>query len=482
MTDRSAPPVHLRINGEHLAEGSGGIYEHVDPATGKVNAKIPLADKADIDHAVRAAHAAYQSWRATPPAQRRAHLNKLADLIDANAGEFARRAALDNGTPLTMAAMAVPLASEWTRYYAGWADKISGDVTGQPTQDGELAYTLRQPYGVIGIVITWNGPLMSLAMKVPAAVAAGNTVVVKPAELTPFAPELFMDLVEQAGFPPGVINVLPGTAEAGHQLVCHELVKKVSFTGGPATAAKILQACSETMKPVVLELGGKSANIVLEDADLALASSHAAFMSVGLLSGQGCAFPTRLLVHEAVYDEVIEGVKATVGGLVTGDPFEPTTVSGPVVSAAAVERITGMIERAKADGATLVCGGSRLDRDGFYVQPTVFADVDPASELAQNEVFGPVLAITKFATDEEAIAIANGTRYGLSAYIQTRNLRRAHRFAAELETGEVLINGAMNLAAHRPFGGIGISGVGKEGGRAGLEEFLQNKSVAVGMI
>ncbi|OBI51987.1 aldehyde dehydrogenase [Mycobacterium sp. E796] len=481
MTDRSAPPVHLRINGEHLAEGSGGIYEHVDPATGKVNAKIPLAGKADIDRAVRAAHTAYQSWRATPPAQRRAHLFKLADLIDANAAEFARRAALDNGTPVTMGAMALPLVTEWTRYYAGWADKISGDVTGQPTQDGELAYTLRQPYGVIGIIVTWNGPLMSVAMKVPAAVAAGNTVVVKPAELTPFAPELFMDLVEQAGFPPGVINMVPGTAEAGEQLVSHELVKKVSFTGGPSTATKILQTCSATMKPVVLELGGKSANIVFEDADLSLVSSHAAFMSVGLLSGQGCAFPTRLLVHEAVHDQVLDGVKATAAGIVTGDPFDPTTVSGPVVSAAAAERIIGMIERATTEGATLVCGGNRLDRDGFYVQPTVFTDVDPGSELAQNEVFGPVLAITKFRTDEEAIAIANSTRYGLSGYIQTKNLRRAHRVAAELETGEVLINGAMNLAAHRPFGGIGFSGVGKEGGRAGLEEFVQNKSIAVGL-
>jgi aldehyde dehydrogenase (NAD+) len=481
MTDRTPPAVHLHINGERLATGEGGIHDHIDPATGRPNARIPLADKADVDRAVQAAHTAYHSWRRTAPAVRRQHLLKLADLIEENAEEFARLGALDNGTGLLGGAAFPPLAVEWTRYYAGWADKISGDVTGSPLQDGELGYTLPQPYGVIGIIITWNGPLISLAMKVPAAVAAGNTVVVKPSELTPFSGELFMDLVEAAGFPPGVINMLPGTAEAGEQLVTHPLVKKVTFTGGPATASRILSSCAESMKPVVLELGGKSANIVLEDADIQAACFHGTFMSVGALTGQGCALPTRMLVHESVHDAVVEGVKAMVAMIATGDPFEPGTVNGPVVNQAAVDRIMGMIERAKADGATLVCGGNRVDRDGYFIEPTVFTDVDPDSELAQNEVFGPVLAITKFSTDDEAIAIANSTRYGLSAYIQTKDLKRATRIAAELETGEVLINGAMNLAAHRPFGGVGISGVGKEGGKAGFEEFLRVKSVGVGL-
>lgn len=481
MLDRTPPAVHLRVNGKKLAEGSGGIFDHIDPATGTVNAQIPLAGKEDVDRAVEAAHAAFESWRRTSPSVRRELLLKLADLIEENAAEFARLGALDNATGVSGGAAFPPLSTEWTRYYAGWADKITGDVTGSPVQDGELGYTLLQPYGVVGIIITWNGPLMSLAMKVPPAVAAGNTVVIKPSELTPFSGELFMDLVEAAGFPPGVINMLPGTAEAGNQLVTHDLVKKVTFTGGPATATKILEACAPTMKPVVLELGGKSANIVLEDADIEATCAHGTYMSIGALTGQGCALPTRMLVHESIHDAVLEGIKAVVSTIVTGDPFDPQTVNGPLINQAAVDRVMGMIERAKADGATLVCGGNRVDRPGYFVEPTVFTDVDPDSELAQNEVFGPVLAITKFSTDEEAIAIANSTRYGLSAYIQTKDLKRGTRIAAELETGEVLINGAMNLAAHRPFGGIGISGVGKEGGRAGFEEFLIVKSVAVGM-
>jgi aldehyde dehydrogenase (NAD+) len=336
-----------------------------------------------------------------------------------------------------------------------------------------------QPYGVIGLVITWNAPFMSIVMKAPAALAAGNTVVIKPSELTPFTGELFMDLVEEAGFPPGVVNLLPGTADAGQRLVTHPLVKKLSFTGGPATATKILTACAETAKPVVLELGGKSANIILEDADLDAACAFNTGAAFNGLAGQGCGLPTRMVVHESIHDQVVDRVRTLVEAISVGDPADPATQYAPVMSQAAADRIMGMIERASSEGATLVAGGKRIDRPGFYIEPTVFTDVDPSSELAQNEVFGPVLAITKFSTDEEAIAIANSTRYGLSSYIHTRDLTRAHRIAAELDAGEVLINGAPSLAPHRPFGGIGISGVGKEGGQAGFEEFLRIKSVAI---
>jgi aldehyde dehydrogenase (NAD+) len=479
MTDRTPPAVHLHIGGERLSTGAGGTHAHIHPATGQEDAQIPLADKEDIDRAVTVAHAAYHGWRRTPPAERRRLLLRLADLIDDNAAEFARLGTLDNGTAISGNAAFPPLASAWTRYYAGWADKITGEVEGNPLEQGEFQYTLMEPYGVIGIVITWNGPLISLAMKIPPAVAAGNTVVVKPSELTPFTGELFMELVEQAGFPPGVINLLPGTAEAGHQLVTHDLVKKVTFTGGPATATRILEACAPTMKPVVLELGGKSANIVFPDADLQAACAHGVYLSIAALSGQGCAFPTRMIVHESIHDQVVETVKAVASTITVGDPFDPATVSGPVVNQAAIDRIMAMIERAEADGAELVTGGNRIDRPGYFVEPTIFTHVDPSSELAQNEVFGPVLAITTFSSDEEAVEIANATRYGLSSYIQTRDLDRALRVAAELETGEVLINGAANLAVHRPFGGIGVSGVGKEGGRAGFEEFLRMKGVGV---
>jgi aldehyde dehydrogenase (NAD+) len=236
------------------------------------------------------------------------------------------------------------------------------------------------------------------------------------------------------------------------------------------------------MKPACLELGGKSANVIFDDADLDTACSHGAFTSIAVLSGQGCALPTRMLVHAPIYDAVVGRVAEIAKAINVGDPFDPSTVSGPVVSKAALNRIMGMIERAKLDGARLVTGGARLEgalADGYFIEPTVFADVDPASELAQREVFGPVLAITPFANEAQAIAIANGTPYGLSAYIQTADLRRAHRVADELVTGEVLVNGAINLGVHRPFGGVGLSGFGKEGGRAGLEEFLQVKSVAI---
>jgi aldehyde dehydrogenase (NAD+) len=482
MIDRTPPAVHLRIGAERRGSGSGGVFQHVNPATGQPDAEIPLAGAAEVDEAARTAHAAFADWRATRPAQRRLLLLRLAELTDGNAAEFARRGTLDNGTPLAISGGFVPQSSEWTRYYAGWADKIHSDLNAFHSKDGEIGYTLAQPYGVIGVIITWNGPLISLAMKIPAALAAGNTVVVKPSELTPFTGELFADLVEEAGFPPGVVNVLPGAPAAGAALVSHPLVRKVTFTGGPDTAKKILHSCADAMKPACLELGGKSANIIFDDANLDIACAHGTFLSIAALSGQGCALPTRMLVHEPIYDQVVGRVTEIAKAITVGDPFEETTISGPVVSRAALDRIMAMIEQAKLDGARLVTGGARLAgplADGYFIEPTVFADVDPQSQLAQREVFGPVLAITPFRTEEEAIAIANGTEYGLSAYVQTNDLRRAHRLADELVAGEVLVNGAANLGVHRPFGGVGLSGFGKEGGRAGLEEFLQVKSVAI---
>ncbi|GAB4659492.1 aldehyde dehydrogenase family protein [Mycobacterium avium] len=480
--DVERPSVELRIGAERLRVGSAGVHQHVDPTTGRPDADVPLAGRADVERAVQVAHEAYLHWRRTKPADRRRVLMRFADLIEAHAEDFARTAALDNGTPVGTSALLVPVAVEWTRYYAGWADKISSEVTASLRADGEFSYTLAQPWGVIGAIITWNGPLISLAMKVPAALAAGNTVVIKPSELTPFTAGLFADLAAEAGIPDGVINVVPGGAEAGAALVAHPLVKKISFTGGPDTARKILHTCADLIKPAVMELGGKSGNIVFADADLDTACGIGTMMSVAILSGQGCAFPTRMLVERSVYDEVIERVRTIAGFVKVGNPFEADTVSGPVVNEQALVRITGMIERASRDGARLVTGGGRLGGElagGYYLEPTVFADVDPQSELAQNEVFGPVLSIIPFDDEAQAIEITNGTPYGLSGYVFTNDLRRAHRVAEELETGEVLINGAANLGATRPFGGIGISGMGKEGGRQGLEEFLHIKTVSM---
>ncbi|MGE3620591.1 MAG: aldehyde dehydrogenase [Acidimicrobiia bacterium] len=479
--DRTTPPVHLRIGGERLTSGSGGVHPRVNPATGAVDAQVPLAGAAEVDRAVRVAHEAFDLWRRTAPTERRRLLERLAELVVENRAELSRRGTLDLGVPYH-GQPAVDRMAALLRYYAGWADRLSGELLANYTDRSELAYTLVEPYGVVGIIITWNGPLASYGMKMAAPIAAGNTVVVKPSELVPFSGELLADLVEEAGFPPGVVNILPGAPEAGEALVSHALVRKVSFTGGPGTAEKILVSCARQIKPVLLELGGKSANLVFEDADLDAAVHHGTLLPTALVAGQGCAFPTRMLVQDTVYDEVLERARAAAESFVVGDPFEEGTVGGPVISGAAVERILAMVETAKAQGARLLTGGHRLGgplSDGFFVAPTVFADVDPASELAQKEVFGPVLAVTPFRTEEEAIRIANSTPYGLAAYVSTRDLARAHRVAGELTAGTVIVNGANLLEEYRPFGGFGYSGMGKEQGRLGIEEWLRVKAVAV---
>jgi aldehyde dehydrogenase (NAD+) len=481
--DMTRPPVHLRIGTAARTQGSGGTFDHVDPTTGEVDATIPLAGPAEVDEAVAVADEAFQAWRNTRPAQRGRLLFRLADVLEEHRDEFVRRAVLDNGMPVRTAEASFQLVPEWIRYYAGFTDKIEGRVATSFGPDGEFGYTLAQPYGVIGVISTWNAALSSIAMKVPAALAAGNTVVVKPPELTPFAPELFAELVAHAGIPSGVVNVLPGSAEAGARLVEHPKVQKITFTGGPQTARAILRECAESMKPVVLELGGKSANLIFEDADLKQAIAWGTLRVLGLQAGQGCGFPTRMLVQRSVYDEVVSGVVETTAAIKVGDPWDRGTDIGPVISRQAVDRILAMIDRAQQDGAKLAIGGGRvtgngLDR-GFYLEPTVFTDVDPQCEIAQVEVFGPVLAVMPFDTEDEAIAIANATQYGLTSYIQTNNLRRAHRVAEQLVAGGTMINGAPNIHPQRAFGGLGLSGFGKEGGPEGLAEFLRVKTIAI---
>lgn len=475
------PEVTLRIGSAIRTTGSG-VHSHINPATGLPDAAVPMAGAADVDDAVRNAHEAFSVWKATPAAQRGRALLKLADLVEDHTAEFAALATADNGTPAGTALLMVGAAAEWIRYYAGWADKLPlGRITSVAGAGGSFGHTLRQPYGVIGIVITWNAPLVSLAMKVPAALAAGNTVVAKPSELTPFSAMLFADLIREAGVPDGVFNVVTGGAEAGSSLVSHPLVKKVSFTGGPETARKITAACSRTFKPVLLELGGKSANIVFADADLEAAALHAAFMAFGVMTGQACALPTRLLVQDSIHEEFAAKVAAIAASFKVGSPLEPDTICGPVLNQGAIDRIEAMVAQARQDGARILTGGARLGGElanGFYYPPTVVADVDRQSELAQQEVFGPVLAVLPFTDEADAVALANSTDYGLSGYVWTTDAKRAVRVVEQLETGEVVVNGAPNAVAERPFGGIGHSGNGNEGGLEGLEEFFWTKSVA----
>ncbi len=480
---RVVPDAHLHIGDSQSATGSGGVYEHVYSATGEVQGEVPLAGPDEITAAVDAAQEAFGLWRRWAPAERRNALVRLAALIRVNAEEFCRLAVLDNGVTYGFAAFGPWIAEEWTSYYAGWADKLEGQIVSSHRQQRDFGYTLAEPYGVIGIIITWNGPLISLAMKVVPAIAAGNTVVVKPSELTPYAAEHFMKLVREAGIPAGVVNMVPGSRDAGEALVRNPKVKKVSFTGGPTAARQILTTCAEQLKPAVLELGGKSANIVFPDVDLDAAASLAVSSSIVGLTGQGCAMPTRLLVHDDVYDEVIDRVTGHAQSITLGDPFDPTVDSGPVVNEAAQTRILDMIDRAKTGGAgELLVGGGKPGGElanGFFVEPTVFSEVDPASEIAQVEVFGPVLSVLRFSSDEQAVEIANSTSYGLASYIWSNDMHRVLRMAEDLEAGGVYVNGAYPLASGLPFGGVGMSGFGREGGREGIYEFLRTKAVAI---
>ena len=477
------PEVSSLIGGERYAGASAGTFDHINPATGRTQSSVPLSGTDCVDAAVAAARDAAPGWRNTPGPRRREILEKLAALILRDGDELATISTLENGATMSFGATRfVSMAAEWTRYYAGWADKLDGLVV-DTHRDEPLVYTIPEPFGVVGIIITWNAPLLSLAMKIPPALAAGNTVVLKPAEFTPFTSVRFLELASEAGLPDGVLNLVIGGPETGAAMSAHAGINKISFTGGPATATKIMQSAANNLVPVLFELGGKGANLVFDDANLAEAIPYSATFAL-VNTGQGCALPTRLLVQRGVYDAVVEGVTAVVSQYITGDPLDPATFAGPLVNAAARERVSGVIEQAKADKAgRVVLGGGRpggeLD-EGFFVDTTIFADVDPDSSLAQNEVFGPVLSIIPFETEEQAVAIANGTAYGLSNYVQTADMRRARRLARDLHSGTVGINGTGNMHLGAPFGGVGISGFGREGGREGVMEFISTKTVLVG--
>lgn len=480
----TTPKVSLHIGGEPRASGSGGTRTHIHPVSGEALADIPLAGVAEVEDAVARAEAAREGWRRTSPEARRDILNRLADLMEAKKREFAEMAALDGGTPIMQGERGAETAIAWTRYYAGWCDKLTGDLLSTFDTRGEFSYSVPEPVGIVGIINTWNGPLIGLGMKVTPALAAGNCVIVKPAEITPFAPELFARCCKEAGIPDGVLSVLPGTGEAGEAIVRHPKVRKISFTGGPITARKILAAAAEQIKPSVMELGGKSASLVFPDCDLQAAAERAIAWTIGCLAGQGCALPTRQIVHADIYDEFLEKLVAIAALFKVGDPMQPGIMVGPVINEAAVNRITGMFDRAKADNAArFVIGGNRCGGDlakGNFIEPTILADVNPDHEIAQVEIFGPAVAVLKFHDEDEAVAIANNSEYGLAAYIQSNDLMRVHRIAERLHAGGVYVNGGFQINSHTPFGGVGISGFGKEGGKAGIEEFLHMKTVTIG--
>jgi aldehyde dehydrogenase (NAD+) len=480
----TAPQVRLRYGDNVLDSGSGGVFEHLNPFTGEVQAKIPLAGPVEINAAVELAAAQAESWRRWTPEARRDVLMRFADLLAEHRQELVDLQALDGGTPRHFGLRMVDNSIAWTRYYAGWCDKLSGELISTLDTRGYFSYTAPEPYGVIGAIITWNGPVVSLGMKVVPALAAGNCVVVKPSEFTPFAPHRYAELMREAGVPDGVCSILSGGAAAGEALVGHPKVEKVSFTGGPVAARRIMHACAESLKPAVLELGGKTGSIVFPDAgDLEAVAARAVRDSIGVMAGQGCVVPTRLIVHEDIYDAMVERVTAIAADYKMGDPFDPDVKVGPLINAGAVTRVCAMLDRVRRDGAgRIVLGGNRAGgdlADKNFVEPTIIVDVDPDHEIAQKEIFGPVLLIFKFATEDEAVALANGTPYGLGANVQSTSLTRVHRLAERLKAGGVYVNGARQNLPHTPFGGLGISGFGKEGGRAGIDEFLRYKTVSI---
>jgi len=474
-------PGRMLVGGDWLAEGSGGEFVHINPSTGRPHPPIPLAGPREVDQAVQAARAAQPAWRSLPADARRDLMLGLAGLIRQHVPELGLLVSLDNGSPCRSSGNGPQMAADNFSYFGGWIDKVAGDLI--PTWPAPaLDYALMEPYGVVAAIIPWNAVLHNIGQVLGAALAAGNCVLLKAPELAPFAALRFGELVVEAGFPPGVVNILAGGADCGRALVAHPGIDKVHFIGSGATAKQIMASASETLKPATFELGGKSANLVFADADIHAAALYSAFLSMAN-SGQGCLLPTRLLVEDSVYDRVVEAVTAFTQSITAGDPFDEATMLGPVISAEACERILGVIERARADGSgRLLTGGGRIAgdlADGYFVQPTLFGDVDNASDLAQHEVFGPVLAVIRFRDEDEAVALANDTQYGLAAYLHTNDLRRAHRVAAALEAGMVSVNGFTGVHPGAPFGGVKQSGFGRMGGRYGLEDFLRPKNVYI---
>ena len=459
---------------------TGSKFSHIYAATGRNTVTVPLAGEAEVDLAVTTAKKAGAEWTQVTPPQRRQLLGDLAAAIERNAEELTAVQVTENGVPSMIAGLHLEAVCEMLRYYAGWSDKITGDV--HPSWPGPaLDYSMLEPYGVVAIIVPWNSPLFCLGSVLGAALVAGNTVVIKPPELTPFGTLRIAELALEVGFPPGVINVVPGDGVAGAALVANKGVGKIHFTGSGPTATRILQSAAVNLTPVATELGGKSPNIIFADADL----DAAAFRAVAFcmqVSGQGCINGTRILVEDRVHDEVVDRIQQSLAMFAPGDPMSPATMFGPVINQAAVDRITGYTERAKADKAgTLVAGGARAGgefSDGFFIEPTVFANVDPNSEIARSEIFGPVMSVVRFTDEADAIAKANDTDFGLASYVSTENLGRAHRMAAQLEVGMVWING-LGFPPSIPFGGAKQSGTGRIGGLAGIHEFTRVKNVWV---
>ena len=471
----------LFIGGEWVRPHSGRVIASVDPSTEQVWAEVAEADAADVDAAVAAARAALEGpWGGkVTPTQRGALLLRLAELVRRDADVLSDIETSDNGKTLRDTRGEMLRAADWLTFYAGAADKIRGAHV--PVNDDTLAYTRREPVGVVGAILPWNSPISLASWKLGPALAAGNTVVLKPAELTPASALHLARLVQEAGFPPGVVNVVPGYGEtAGAALAAHPDVDKISFTGEHHTARKIMQSAAVNLKRCSFECGGKSPFLVFDDADLDRAITiavHSAFRS----TGQSCSLASRAFVQRGVYERFATAVAERADRIRVGPPREPRTHIGPHTSADQLAKTMSYISSAREDGFRLLAGGDRpADLEhGYYVRPTVFADVDNGSRLAQEEVFGPVLAVIPFDTEDDAVEMANDTRYGLVGGLFTGDVGRAHRVAARIRTGLVSVNTFRPIHPSLPYGGFKLSGLGRENGLEVLDEYTELKSVVI---